>query len=202
VAEAGFKYFVKGQPADIASSMARSLHTRPPIDMLSPPSRQLFDPVGIAHVLQSMTPTRMLVTLVSSAINASSLTQVEPVYRTSYASSRVPDAKLQQLSKASFGDDLHLPIRNPFIPTLLEPLPIEDKNSSQAAAVQADPDEAFVETPLPVAAESIALALRSAPSPSSNAASTVKASGQGSGDTSGNDALARFSSTRQAESSE
>lgn len=39
VSAAAFRYYVKGSPSDIASSMARSLHVKPPIDVLGPPQR-------------------------------------------------------------------------------------------------------------------------------------------------------------------
>lgn len=161
VAKAQFKFYAKGQPADIASSMARALHSRSSADILGPPERQLFDPVGIAHVLQSMTPGRMLVTLVSSAINSTELDKVEPVYRTKYAESKIPAAMIAELRESRLNESvLHLPERNQYIPTVLEPLPVEGSHSGAAAAAM-DPDEAFVEAPVQVEPESIELSVRS-----------------------------------------
>lgn len=145
--------------------------------------------MGIAHILQSMTPQRMLVTLVSSAINASSLTSSEPVYGTKYASSRVPDDKLEELQRAEPGETLHLPARNPFIPTQLEPLPVSDQNQTAAA----DPDEAYIEAPTAVEPESIALALRSSRQAQAEGSAST---GSQSGGTSAAQALARFAAAR------
>jgi secreted Zn-dependent insulinase-like peptidase len=136
-----FRYPLKGEADHAASGFARSAHRDGPLDILSPPSRSVWQPRLIHAVLQRfMKPENMIMLLSSSLFSSSKLLDsVEPIYNSRYRKTKIDTTKLAKSPTSLLdkqitvelpggGDSfkfpalvepfskLHLPPTNPFLP--------------------------------------------------------------------------------------
>lgn len=121
-----FRYPSKGDPSHLASHLAKAMHRAGPNDILTPPSRRVWQPRAIHLMLQHIVPANALVLLSSKVLDASLLPQTEPIYGSRYDMQPLPPATLAALAGAdplallpagSPRPHLALPLTNPFLPS-------------------------------------------------------------------------------------
>ena len=118
-------------PSGTALALARRLHRVAPADALAPPSRDIWAPEVILRVLGRITPRNLIVLFRSPVLpSGAALPLREHVYGTEYRSARIDAAHIAGMaalsgsvinanasSSVSSGDAVHLPPRNPFLPS-------------------------------------------------------------------------------------
>lgn len=121
-----FRYPSKGDPSHLASHLAKAMQRAGPEDILTPPSRRVWQPRAIHLLLQHIAPANALVVLSSKVLDASLLPSTEPIYGSKYDVQPLPPATLAALASAdplsllpagSPRPHLALPLANPFLPS-------------------------------------------------------------------------------------
>jgi len=105
----------------LASALAGAMQARGPADILSPPSRQVWQPEAVLHTVRALGPDTALSLLITSLAPSTwelNLTHTEPIYGTAYALlPRVPLISGREWAWRGAGTPiLHLPLPNAFIP--------------------------------------------------------------------------------------
>jgi len=152
LAEVDFRFAEKGDPSHLASTTAsRRLDDQPLADLLSPPSRQIWNPALIEQLIDSLRPEKMMLFVQSQkpfgegqAPAPGEKETIEKWYGTRYRKKALSAEQLKQW-KASFegkrrsggasSSELELPPYNPYIPSdfslVEEPLPTEIRQKKQ-----------------------------------------------------------------------
>ena len=114
MAELGFRFLEKREPRSHAVSLASALHVYPVREVLSAPWRfDDFDPALERRFLSSLTPNRVLVTVVAKGVTTDA---VAPFHGTPYRVSPIPVRTVARWRDAAPDDTLALPEPNPFVP--------------------------------------------------------------------------------------
>lgn len=117
VAAAGFRFLQKSQPMTYTSSLAVCLERYAPEHVVSG-GHLFFDysPADIEMLLQHLSPQNLLIMISDRSFEDENNLR-EHWYGTSYNVNDIEPALLDQWANAVPPSDLHLPNRNPFIPT-------------------------------------------------------------------------------------
>ena len=118
MARIGFRFLDKAAPRSWAVSLASALHVYPAAEVLTAPWRfDDFAPEVERRFLASLTPERVLVTVVSKGVTTDS---VERFHDTPYRLTPIPAETVARWRDAVPDDAFALPMPNPFVPDNLE----------------------------------------------------------------------------------
>ena len=118
MARIAFRFQEKAAPRSWAVSLARALHVYPPAELLTAPWRfGDFQPEVERRYLSSLTPDRVLVTVVAKGVTTDS---VAPFHDTPYRLTPIPAATVARWRDAVPDVAFALPEPNPFVPGDLE----------------------------------------------------------------------------------
>ena len=123
MARIGFRFLEKAAPRSWAVSLAAALHVYPAAEVLTAPWRfDGFDPEIERRFLSSLTPDRVLVTVVAKGVTTDSLA---PFQDTPYRLTPIPAETVARWRDAVPEDAFALPEPNPFLPGDLEVIDVQ-----------------------------------------------------------------------------
>ncbi|KAJ3205957.1 Insulinase (Peptidase M16), partial [Dinochytrium kinnereticum] len=141
MAQLTFRFQEKFSPSDFTSWASQNMQSYAKADILSGYSlMEEFDEELIRNLLDLLKPDRFRVMLVST-IHESETWEKAPWYGTEYIVEDLPVSLLETLAHPPIHDELHLPERNPYIPSVFKVI-------SPAIAEDFTPPTIIEDTPL------------------------------------------------------